>query len=270
MKKTDDEEKKNLPVEFTKNAAKIKQIEAEGLQLFENAKTIKISDDAIRQQMVEIRERSRAIVKDVTERFDKAKKTAYQIYKFVTDGIDRMQSNPNAAIKIANSKLSDYDLAKEQKAKELAAEIERKRKAEEEKERQRLLAKAEKAEAKGQSEKAGELRDLAETVQVFAPPPPQIERITRTENGGTTQAKDYDVRITDPMAVLRALADGRIAVGIISLKKNQETGAVDAMTITAAALKEWGRKQVFGDTLPLIPGCDVKWKMVYRGLGGSR
>ena len=257
------------PDVLVKNAGAIKQFQQQGEALLAEAMTIEIVDDASRERMAEVRERGRQMVKAVDAKFDTARDTAYKIYLLVKDRISGMKRDPEEAQKIAERKMSNYDLKREQELKAIQAEAERKRLAEEEKERQRLLAKAEKAAEKGNAEKAEELRQAAEEVIVFSPAAPIMPKTIETDSGKTSSKKDFDVRITNPKEVIAALASGHLPPGIIAAKREPE-GHYSELKITAAAIKKWAEQQRLGDELPAAPpGCSIKAVFKYRGFDGN-
>lgn len=254
------------PEVFTKKAKVIREFKEFAAGLKASAMSLIINSPAEREAAAEIRARSLDHVKRVDAEFLGSQKVAYNLYILVRDGIVGMKSDAEAAKREVESRMSKWDLAEAARIRKENERIEKARIEAEERERAKLERKAEKAETKGDVAKAEELREQAATVQVFAPAGPTMQKSVETESGKTSGAEDFDVVIVDPRAVISAFADGRIAIGTIAMPAAFGGGYTE-MKITAAALKAWGKKQVIGNALPVIPGCKVTPKMAYRGFG---
>lgn len=254
------------PEVFTKKAKVIREFKEFAANLKASALALVINSPAEREAAAEIRASALDHVKRVDAEFLGSQKVAYNLYILVRDGIVGMKSDADVAKREVESRMSKWDLAEAARIRKENERIEKERLAAEERERAKLEKKAEKAEIKGDAAKAEELREQAATVQVFAPAGPVMQKSIETQSGKTSGFEDFKVTIMDPVAVLRALADGRIAVGNMSLT-SAFGGGYSEMKITAAALKAWGKKQVIGNALPVIPGCKVEPDMSYRGFG---
>jgi len=250
---------------LTTNKAWIAKIKERGSQLLEQAQALVIKDDSARTQAAELRMQTKVLVKDVDEKFDKARDTAYKIYTLVKDAIATMKANPLMTVKILDEGMSDFDLEKER-----IARIERE-KAEIEKNRldkieaDKLLARAAKAEEKGKDEKAEILREQAAAVNNFVPSAAGPDKTFRTESGTTSGTRDFSVVILDKMAIIRQLAAGSIAPGVIGEGKNPEGQTIE-LKISNSALKKYAEMHMVSDTLPNIPGLKLISKISY----GSR
>jgi hypothetical protein len=251
-------------VYLIKHKPEIAEIKAQGSALFALARDIAINNAETRAGISEIRERARQLVKDIDEKFDKSRDTAHKIYQLVLDGIKGMKADPEKAIKIANSKMSDYDMEQDRIAAAAKAEADRKAKEIEDREREKLLKRADKAEEKGNEEKAEDLRAQADDLHVFIPSAPGPEKTTHTESGSTSGKKDFDVFIIEPMTIIREISAGHILPGVIAQTKSREGYTVE-LKITAAALKKHGEMHRVGAALPVIPGCRVIPKISYSG-----
>lgn len=254
------------PEVFTKKSKLIKELREFAAGLKSSAMSLVISSPAQRAAAAEIRAKSLDHVKRVDAEFLPAQKAAYNIYTLVLDGIKGMKADAETARREAEKRMSEWDQAESIRIRKEQERIEKERLEAEERERAKLEKKAEKAEVKGDMAKAEELREAAATVQVFAPAAPVMRKSFETESGKTNGSEDFDVVIVDPRAVISAFADGRIAIGTIATA-SAFGGGYSEMKITAAALKAWGKKQVIGNALPVIPGCKVTPKFSYRGFG---
>lgn len=254
------------PEVFTKKAKLIKEFKEFAAGLKKSAMSLVISSPAEREAAAEIRAKALEHVKRVDAEFLGSQKVAYNLYVLVKDGISGMKVDAETARREAESRMSNWDLAEAARIRKENERIEKERLEAEERERAKLERKAEKAEAKGDAAKAEELREAAATVQVFAPAGPVMQKSVETESGKTSGSADFDVVIVDPRAVINAFADSRFAIGLIAMPLAFGGGYTE-MKITAAALKAWGKKQVIGNELPVIPGCKVTPKFAYRGFG---
>jgi hypothetical protein len=254
------------PEVFTKKSKLMKELREFAAGLKSSAMSIVISSPAERAAAAEIRAKALDHVKRVDAEFLPAQKAAYNLYSLVMDGIKGMKSDADIAKREIEMRMSKWDLAEAARIRKENERIEKERLEAEERERAKLERKAEKAEVKGDIAKAEELREQAATVQVFAPAGPVMPKSIETESGKTSGSEDFKVTIFDPVAVIRAISDGRIAIGTMALS-SAFGGGYSEIKITAAALKAWGKKQVIGNALPIIPGCKVEPDMSYRGFG---
>ncbi|MFA5424469.1 MAG: hypothetical protein WC374_11500 [Phycisphaerae bacterium] len=254
------------PEVFTKKSKLMKELREFAAGLKASAMSLVISSSAEREAAAEIRAKALDHVKRVDAEFLPAQKAAYNLYSLVMDGIKGMKADADTAKREIETRMNEWDKAEKIRIQKEQARIQKELDEAKAREQAKLERKAEKAEIKGDIAKAEELREQAETVQVFAPAGPVMPKSIETESGKTSGSEDFDVVIVDPRAVIRAITDGSIAIGTIATS-SAFGGGYTEIKITAAALKAWGKKQVIGNALPLIPGCKVTPKFSYRTYG---
>jgi hypothetical protein len=181
--------------------------------------------------------------------FDPVQK-ALQAHKALVAKRDEMLNPIKARRTILTQKMSVWSTEDDRKRRIEQARLDAERRAAEEKERARLAKLAEKAEAKGQEEKAEALREKAE--DVFIPQAivqPEVEKSVKTDSGTITQTKDIVIEITDELEVIKAIASELLPIGIVTISNSK----------LKAAVKLIGMKTV--------PGCRIteEIKQTFRG-----
>jgi hypothetical protein len=109
--------------------------------------------------------------------------------------------------------MGDYFLIQEQKRIEDQRRVEAEATALEEKERVKILKKAEKAEEKGNLDKADQLRMDAEMVHI---PQVQVSPTIQKMVGVATRI-DHNIEVVDPMALIKAIAKGEVKINVDKL-----------------------------------------------------
>lgn len=130
--------------------------------------------------------------KSLTAPLDKSKSNIMDLFRPPTDALMGARDRIDAEMQMWRRKQETIRLEQERKAQAAA-------RAEEEKQRLALLKKAEKAEVKGNAEKAEELKEQAATV--FIPPPVIASSIPKLE--GMSVRVDWDFEVTDVAAIPR-------------------------------------------------------------------
>jgi len=157
----------------------------------------------------------------------------HQAWKAVCDSEKNMLDPVDRNIKILDQKNRAFLTEQENIRKEEQRKLDEDRRKKEEAERRRLEERAARAEEKGKLEKAEQLREKKE--DVYIPPAtvePEIEKTTRTDAGTISQKKDIEIRITDPMAILRAVVAGQLPIGIVEIKESKLKQAIKLQAIT--------------------------------------
>jgi hypothetical protein len=151
--------------------------------------------------------------------------------------------------KTIKGQIGNYELGQEKIRREEEERLQIIIKEQEEREKAKLLKRAEKAGAKGNVEKAEELREQAEMVFI---PTPQLVSTTIQKTKGVSSRIDYDVEVVDMMILIKAIANGEITINIDRL-----------FTVKAGILKDYvtmtGKKSV--------PGCVIKEKAIISASG---
>lgn len=254
------------PEVLVKKRAVVKRLRETAAAILAEAKSLVIKSQVEREAAAEIRARAKAHDAEVDKEFGEPLKVAKLLYDMTRDSVAGMKDDAKAAVKVIEGSMSAWDLAEKERIRKEQEKAERERLEKEERERAKLERKAAVAEEKGDAAKAEELREQAESVQVFSPAAPVQQKMYATASGKSTSVDDFEVVITDVKAVVLALADGRIPPGVLNLTA-AFGGGYSEFRVTAAQLKAWGKKQVIGDALPEIPGCKVTRKMAYKGVG---
>jgi hypothetical protein len=132
------------------------------------------------------------------------------------------------AREILRKKMSAYLTEQENKRREEEARLRREAEEAARKEQERLMKLAEKAEAKGNAEKAEELAEQAAEVYVAPVAVAKAEPV-KTANATVGAARDIEVEVVDLKAFIVALVE-------------QNSGAFDALfNVKAAPLKAWAK-----------------------------
>jgi hypothetical protein len=240
------------PPAFTKNAKFIAEVKEKGIVLFDSAKALVLKTDDDRIRMADIREQARQLSKSVDQKFSDSLSTAKMIYEFVRDGISSMKTDPKSTVEIANEKMSDYDLEKKRKADEEARKAAVEKARLDKIEADKLLARAAKAEEKGNEEKAEILREQATQVNNFVPTAETgPEKQTRTESGLTSGRLDFTIEVVNPAVFIQQVVLNGGNFGFVEFKNYP--------------IKRYAENKRIGDTLPAIPGCRLTPKVSYSG-----
>jgi hypothetical protein len=212
-------------IEKAEGSAIVKKYTAQSQAVVEHAKQIKILTDGdmapVADFLAEIG-KAKATIKD---ELDPIISDAHGVHKRLTTMRTNMLAPYEDAERLAKGKISSYMAEQEQKRREEQARLDREAKEREEKERQKLLEKAAKAEEKGQTEKAADLLDRAESAYVPAPVLQDITRSVKTENGGISGIRDIEIVSINPRRFIAAVIAG--------------TAPINAVEIKATVVKRW-------------------------------
>lgn len=162
--------------ELTKKVSSLKIIDQQG---YVNAAELLRTVKALSKKLEDTR-------KGITSPLDVAKKAVMDLFRA-----------PSDVLETAEKKIKDemiiYSNEQDRIRKEQEAKLQREAEEKARKEQERLNARAEKAEAKGNTEKAEELREQAQQVQAIAPVlAPTVDRVA-----GISQPKIWKARIKD-------------------------------------------------------------------------
>ena len=154
----------------------------------------------------------------IVDYWSEPKKKAHEAHKAITEKEKQMLRPVDEKRSLLDRKISDYLTAERRKREEAQRIEDEKRRQHEQRQRERLLRKAEKEAEKGNAEKAESLQDQAENV--YVPPVAivaEVDQTTRTDTGTISQRSELEIRITDPMKVIQAVAAGEIPIGVIEI-----------------------------------------------------
>jgi len=233
------------------NTVEVEKFKGEGSAIEQQAMALQVKDESSRLEAADIRERARQFIKSVKEKFAPAKEKAHQAHveicaleKGIIDPADKI-------VKILDKKSSDYLLEEDRKRREAQAKIDAENRRREDAERERLLKLAVKQSENGNVAKAEETLQKAEEVSLISPVLPSLDRSVKTESGGTSSMKDFDVTVVNPLAVIQEIAAGRLPVSAVNILPN--------------VLKNWAKMNRVGDKLPVINGCRLTEKFSFSG-----
>lgn len=167
------------------------------------------------------------LAKRITDYWDEPIRKAHEAHKALTAKRGEMLKPVEDRKKILRGKISAYLTEQERIRREEQRKLDEERRAKEAAERAKLEARAAKAEEKGKAEKAEALREQAE--QVYVPPAvvrPEVEKTTHIDTGTVSQKTDINVTVTDPLKILKAVTDGRLPIGIITISESKLKQAV--------------------------------------------
>jgi hypothetical protein len=237
-------------VEFLKEDEAVK-LEGEGTAIEHQANSLAIVDGATRAMAADMRERARQFKKKIQELFVEPKRAANEAHTKICNLEKKMYGPADKVIKIIDGKASDYDLEQKRLAK-IEADKAAVEKARLDKiEADRLLARAAKAEEKGQDEKADLLLEQAANVDNFVPPPPEPPKQIRTDSGTTSGTMDFDIEVINPINFIQQVVMAGGNFGFIEFKNGP--------------IKRYAEGKKIGDVLPVIPGCKLTPKVRYSG-----
>jgi hypothetical protein len=169
------------------------------------------------------------------------KRKAFEAHKAITEKEKQMLRPIDDKRKLLDRKISDYLTEERRRRDEEQRKLDEQRRAHEQRQRERLMKKAQAEAAKGNDEKAEALTDQAENVYV-APVAvmSEVDQTTRTDSGTISQRSELEIRITDPMKLIQAIAEGAVPIGVV--------------TISEAKLKQ--HIKLF--KLRQLPGCAIE------------
>lgn len=162
-----------------------------------------------------------AFFKEMRENAHKAWKTICNKEKSISDVFAEADA-------IVSKKIIAHRAEQKRIADEAARKAEEERQERERRDQEKLLKRAEKAEAKGDTEKADMLAEQA--TQVQAPPivhEPAVKKTEVADTGAVTGVKDWAVKVINPSSVIRAVADGKLPETVL--------------TINESKIKQWAR-----------------------------
>ena len=228
------------------------EINKQALTLFEEAKEIIVKDQTTFVEAGAFRQAVKKLEKVIVDYFAPIKSNAYATWKGICAKENEALAPVQQAEAVAKKAVSVYltEQARLQAIEQAKLEAEAKAKAE--KERERLFRLAEKAEIKGNQEKAEELLEQAGAVYekpVFAVP--EVPKTTRVGNGTVTAVNRLEVTITDPMALLKEVVSGHVPITIVEFKE--------------AILKSW----VKSAGITIMPGIIIQKVIDSQVRGGK-
>ena len=238
-------------VEVLVDREEVVKFKDEGTAIERSATALAVVDEDTRLQAADMRERARQFKAAVVARFKEPKEAADKAHKAVVALEKEMYGPAERVITILDRKSSDYLMALERQRRAEEERLRKEAEAKAEAERKRLEKLAEKQMDAGKIEKAGETIARAEEIQVEAPVLPTIDRSVKTEAGGTSGSKDFDVAVDNVMLVVRQVVDGKLPIACIEVK--------------TSAIKAHAKLNTVNGKLPVIPGVRLIEKFRFSG-----
>lgn len=202
------------------------QIEEQALCLADQAKAVRIHDQASYGAAVEFGKSLKGMRRKIEDFFSPMKKRAHEAWKAICDSEKEHLAPIDQADAELRKVMNFYLQEQERSRREEEARLRREAEERARKEQERLLAQAAKAEAKGQAEKAEALLERAEDVYVA---PVAVAAQTSVKTGSATGygQKDLSVTVVDLKAFVKALIEQNSALTMLDVKP--------------AALKAWAK-----------------------------
>ena len=195
----------------------IQKYEADGRDITRQAVSCQIVDAESRAAAIALATEITRRIKIVEEEFSDDKKRSYDLWKSICDRINRLV-DPYKSAKV----LVDAEIARDWQVQErLRREAEAKARAEaaeaEKRERERLEKEAAAKLAEGKYEEAEVAMD--EIDRVFVPvvaAPTEAPKTQRSAGGSVTMVTDISIEVVNPMALIKAIAEGKLPVHFVS------------------------------------------------------
>jgi phage-related minor tail protein len=182
----------------------------------ETATALVVKSPETSLQAQEFLKHIKTTAKRVYEKFHPPVEAAHAAWKAAKDLENFFMTPFEEAERIIKRKVVAFQQEIEQRQREEAARIEAQRAQEERLRKEELQRQADAAAAKGKAEKAEALRAKAE--EYVAPPvfvPPVVSQAS-----GTAFKKTWKAEVTDLPAFLKAVAEGRAPLGVISINES--------------------------------------------------
>lgn len=167
------------------------------------------------------------LIKRINEYWEDPIKKAFEAHRALTAKRGEMLKPVQERQKTLRGKISAYLTEQDRIRKEEQRKADEVRRAQEQKEREKLERAAARAEEKGNTAKAEDLREKAQ--DVYVPPVvvvPEVEKTTRIDIGIVSQKKDIKIVVTDPREILKAVVSGRLPIGIITINESKLKQAI--------------------------------------------
>lgn len=238
-------------VEVLVGREEVVKFKDEGTAIEQRARALEVVSEETRLEAADMRERARQFKKAVQDRFKGPKDSAFKAHKDICALEAEMYGPADRVIKVLDSKSSAYLMELERQRRAEEERLRKEAEAKAEAERKRLEKLAERQMEAGKFEKAEETIARAEDVQVMAPILPSIDRSVKTEAGGTSGSKDFDVSVDNVLLVIRQVSDGKLPIACIDIK--------------ASVIKSWVKLQTVNGKLPQIPGVRLVERFRFSG-----
>lgn len=188
-------------------------IETEIAPALQRARSIVVKNQDQKAEALSFIKTLKGMKEAIEEKFHPTanKKKAYELYEDTLETEKAFYGPIDEAVKISNAAVKSFETEVALQVQRDAQEAEAKRLEAERKERDKLELKAEKAEEKGQVEKAEVYREQAQNVSVtprFAPPPPSVKKLV------------WKAKVINPLLACRSIGEGLIPFNAVEFKQS--------------------------------------------------
>ena len=207
---------------ITMDIAKIEHYETDGRDIARQAASCQIVDAETRAGAIALSTECARRVKIVEAEFADDKQRAYDLWKSICARIAKLVDPYKTAKSIVDGEIA-RDWQVQEKLRREAEARERARAAEEERlAKERLAKEAEKALDEGRIEEAEvAMEEMDRTYTPFVPPASEAPKTQRSAAGSVTVVTDIAVEVVSPMALIRAIADGKLPVHLVSFQMGE-------------------------------------------------
>lgn len=198
------------------------ELKQKAMTLVAAAKELQVTDQTSMEMANDFVIKTRTGKKGVVGFFKDMKQNAHTAWKTICNKEKGITDVFDQADAIASKKVIVYRNEERRKAEEAQRKADQERLNREQKERDKLLKQAEKAEAKGNTEKAELLADqAAEVHEPAAVAEPAVKKTEVSGAGTVSGIEDWDVQILSTMAVIQAVAAGDLPEHVVSVSVPQ-------------------------------------------------
>lgn len=200
----------------------IQRYEADGRDITRQAVSCQIVDAESRAAAIALATEITRRIKIVETEFEDDKKRSYDLWKSICNRITKLVEPYKSAKALVDAEISrDWQVQErlrreaEAKARAEAAEAEKR-------ERERLEKEAAARLEEGKIEEAEAALD--ESDRVFVPvvaPPAEAPKTQRAAAGSVTVVTDIAVEVVSPMALIRAIADGKLPTHLVAFQMGE-------------------------------------------------
>lgn len=169
-----------------------------------------------------------ALLKEARKEREKVVPKLHQAHRAAVALFDKIIDPLKEASAIIKKRKSDFDLKERQRIEAENRKREEETRKKEEAKQQRLRERAKKLEEQGREEEAELKREEAENYVAPAPEVEKHEKTTKTEAGTMTTVFDLKGEVVDPMAVAKAIVDGRFPISFIEFKNKEVQAWINA------------------------------------------
>ena len=219
---------------ITMDIAKIEHYESDGRDITRQAVSCQIVDAESRAAAIALATEITRRIKIVETEFEDDKKRSYDLWKSICNRITKLVEPYKSAKALVDAEISrDWQVQErlrreaEAKARAEAAEAEKR-------ERERLEKEAAARLEEGKIEEAEAALD--ESDRVFVPvvaPPAEAPKTQRSAGGSVTMVTDISVEVVNPMALIKAVADGKLPIHFVSFGMGEIKKYVKATGVTS-------------------------------------